>query len=147
MEYVDLKAEVQRLVDAEEFEKAGSVQAVIEVWPDVKGFRSRWGDLRFCTPEVNDKVDQLELEHQAIEHNDCPMEIWPFVSIGPHDRLYSDPPCFIVADAPHLGFGEIPRAGWEDLLTEAVVSAIVIAKVRNYLEQHQPVLYSEVPEE
>lgn len=143
MEYIDLRQEVDRLVLAEEPAKAGIIEAIIELWPESQGYISRWGDMRFCCEVANKEVNQLELEHQAIEHDDSPLEVYPFVSIGPHDRLYSFPPCFVVADAPHGGFGEIPREGWQEEMIEAGISPLVILKVEAYLEQHQPVLYME----
>ena len=141
MEFIDLREEVARLAAAGEPERAGGIEAILELWPECRGFRSQWGDLRICCREANQEVNQLELEHQAIEHDHHPLEVWPFVSIGPHDRLYSDPPCFVVADAPRLGFGEIPRSSWQDLLEAAGVGAIVISKVADYLDKHQPVLW------
>jgi len=130
MEFVDLREEIAWQVAAGEPERAGLIEAILELWPDAKGFRSPWG-LRFCSMTANPEVNQIDLERGSV------LRVYPFVAIGPHDRLYSYPPCYEVADAC-VGFGEIPRSGWDEAM---VVSSCVITQVRDYLEKHQPVPY------
>jgi hypothetical protein len=144
MEFIDLYQEIQRLADAGQNEQAGILKAYLEFWPNARAFRHPiWGDLRICCRDANVEVNQLELGHQAAVHDHLPMEVWPFVAIGPHERLHSDPPCFIVADAPVKGFGEIPREGWRDDMDEEDINRHIIQKVGNYLERHPPVLYDD----
>ena len=144
MEFIDLKAEVKRLMAAGEPEQAGIIEAYMDTWPDIRGFRSRWGDLRFCSYEANEVALEVELEHQAAVNDHTPMEVWLFVAVGPNDKLYTYPPCFVVADAPACGFGEIPREGWDDLMEEMDIRPAAINKVRDYLERHAPCLYEEL---
>ena len=148
MEFIDPCDEILRLMSEGKPEQAGIIEAFWDTWEDLRVFRSRWGDLRFASAEVNEHVDEIELEHQAIEDDGAPLEVYPFSAVGPHDRLYSDPPCFVVADAVVGGFGESPRPGWEEEMRAAGIARLVIEKVRCYLDKHQAVYYSEeLPDE
>jgi len=143
MERVDLQREIERLSDEDQPERAGDLAGIAEAFPGSWGVRSRWGDLRVCCSSANADAEYIELEHQCLEHDGRPLEGWIYAVVGRNDKIFCDPPYFIVADANVNGFGEVPRAGWKQEMIKAGINKIAIGRVERYLTMHPPVNYEE----
>lgn len=143
MEFVDIDEEVQRLQlegDAG-FERALLIAELADAYPDLKLFRDCWGMIRHCSASVNGKVDRMDVDscHRC---DGKPIKIWPFLITGKAgERLYSDPPAYIIADQNQEGFGEIPRTGWMELLESYGIAASVIEKVKLHVRAHPAIDY------
>lgn len=143
MDYMSVRDEIKQLILNDDYIRAGEMEGILEAYPDSHGVRGPYGDFRVCSETLNPDVDHLELEHQALIHDDCPLRVWFYAVVGKHDRIFSEPPCFAVAEANHAGFGEIPCEGWEQELRLAKIGERAIMKLKLYLERHPPVDYTE----
>lgn len=141
MKYVDIDAEVAALQVTDDWGKAVVIAELADAYPDLTLYRDCWGRIRHCSKSINAKVEQMEMDSC---HNctGLPLKVWPYLMVGKSgERLYSDPPCFTVADQNPEGFGEIPRGGWLEALTAAGISTSVIRKVEWHLRFHPPIDY------
>ena len=136
MEFIDLPQEVDRLVKVGEPEKAGIVEAIHEIWPEARGFWGPWGVFSFACKGANPEVDQIEMVRDVTL-----LEIYPFTSVGGSDRLYSDPPRFVVARSSPRMFGYRPLEGWTQKMVDSGVSERIIDLVSDFLKRHPPISY------
>ena len=59
-----------------------------ELYPDLKKHTNRWGTVRYCSPFVNFKVDEVELRYNCGCCGDSPLEAWPYTTTKDGDRVY-----------------------------------------------------------
>jgi hypothetical protein len=141
MVFVDIDEEVDRLQLTDDWGRAVVIAELADRFPDLRLFRDCWGNLRHCSKTANPQVDAMEMDSC---HN-CdgkPLKVWPYLVVGKAgERLYSDPPCFTVADQNQQGFGEIPRAAWREGLEAEGIGLSVIRKVAWHLRAHPPINY------
>lgn len=89
---------------------------------------------RLCSAQVNNRVDTMDIESPREPH--ATVVVWPFLKTTSGERVYSNPPGFVVGHANHQGFGVVPLANYERILTDAGISMRVIGNVRRYLDAH-----------
>lgn len=142
MDYVNLQEELDRLERDGEQAKLQWLLELMVVFPDLNLFRDHYGQVKACSAEANPEVDCIEMD----TCHDCdgrPIRVWPYIVMDRGTRLYSDPPMFVVADQNVLGFGEVPRDGWDEALQAVGLDSSVIQMVRDHLSRHAPVSYLE----
>lgn len=143
MDYVSAREELERLESDGEWGKVMQLSELLEAFPDLKLFRDHYGQIKYCSREANAEVDSIEMD-SCHTCEGKPIKLWPFVYIDKQGtRLYSDPPLFVIADQNTKGFGEIPRAGWEEVLETAGISRSVMLKVKLHFSGHPPINYFE----
>ncbi len=142
MEYVEVGAELLRLEQALDWGRLHQLSDMAQIFDDLKLYRDCWGTLKFCSATANPEVDRLDMD-SCHSCDGKPIKVWPYMAMDHDVRIYSDPPFFIVADQNQRGFGEIPREGWNGVLTDAGLSRSVIQRVGDHLRQHPPISYFE----
>lgn len=141
MEFIDVVQEIHRLEDGGDWGKLQQLSEMAFCFKDLRLYREHDGQLRYVSADANSEVDSIE-SNSCHECDGAPLKVFPFVVIDARGtRLYSDPPCFLVADQLQGGFGEVPRPGWKEQLEEAGISNTVIRKVKLLLEGHPPIPY------
>ena len=99
-----------------------------ELYPDLKKHTNRWGTVRYCSPFVNFKVDEVELRYNCGCCGDSPLEAWPYTTTKDGDRVYSDPPYF---DVGEKGWGrDRASPGWDDKLRSKGIPEALISRIQ-----------------
>ena len=151
MKFVDLTKYMIELATKWSPENQKRMEILLELqdhFSDLKGIRDRWGNVRFVSNEANQYVENIDLEHQSIEFDGLPIEVWPFIYWDLRGtKLYSDPAYFIVADKNPDGFGYVPRKNWLEDMQAAKICKTVINKVKDYLDKHPPINYRDIEDE
>lgn len=143
--YVDID---QHLRDLDDRPLGGSeavnVRIAIHSFPDLRAYRDHLGVVRLCTPHANGLCDSIHILHRT-DVDGSTLEIMPFF-LDKQVHIYADPPLYVVGQRNPNGFGESPLPDWQELLEDAGLSKAVISKVRQYLKQHPPISYRDVPD-
>lgn len=151
MRYLDLNKYAIELAQKWSQANQRKMETLLELqsqFTDLKGIKDRWGNVRFVSSEANKYVEEVDLEHQSIEFDEMPIEVWPFIYWDLRGtKLYSDPAYFVVADKNPHGFGYMPREGWKEKMEEAEIGRSVINKVKDYLDRHPPINYRDIEDE
>lgn len=110
--------------------------------PNLRAYLDHIGCIRLCSVDVNPFVDTIDITHRTEQGS---LEILPYI----HDkgqRIYADPPIYVVGYRNPKGFGEVPLCDWEDLMKDSGLAVEVIRKVKWYLGAHRPVNYEDIPD-
>lgn len=143
MEYLDFDTELQALNRAGKWPQAYVVCEVKQAYPDLRLVRDQWGQVLFCSRSANPSVQTLEID-DCHDLGGYPVAFRFYAVLDKRGtRIYSDPPSFILADHNPLGFGAVPRPGWDQTLEAHGLSAFAINKVRAHLHRHGPISYLE----
>lgn len=144
MDFITVTDMNRRLEAAGDHKGLQQLADLAQTFPDLRLFADHRGNIKYCSAEANAEVDTMEID-SCHECDGKPIKLWVFVTLDPRGtKLYSDPPVFTVADQNPLGFGEIPREGWEQELEAAGISKDVIHRVRLHQRGHPPINYLEV---
>lgn len=106
------------------------VQALTQLYPDLKRHVGRWNKVAYCSPSVNGLVTDFEHRFNCGCCGDSPMELWPYLET-PHGRIYSSPTGIFVGEKDPFFGGAVSRSGWrEDLqrhgLPEALIEKVAV---------------------
>lgn len=144
--YVDLLehlSEVERKL-GKESKSYKSVSQAFKDHPNLRAYTDHLGVVRLCSADVNGSVDMMDITHRSDDGGST--IIHPFLQVN-GQRVYADPPAYVVGYRNLDGFGEVPLPDWEVLLTDAGLSPEVIRKVKWFLGAHRPVNYDQVEEQ
>jgi hypothetical protein len=119
------------------------IEELMKKYPSLRVYEDYLGRLRLCTYEVNSLVDEIFLWHRTDSGGS--IEVLPFIQEDGVE-IHSDPVIFIVGHANDKGFGEVPLHDWKNLLEDEKICKDVVRKIRDYLDKHAPVNYSDVDE-
>lgn len=151
LKYIDLNKYAIELAQKWSPSNQRKMEILLELqsqFDDLKGVKDRWGNVRFISADANKYVEEIDLEHQSIDFDGMPIEVWPFIYWDLRGtKLYCDPACFIVGDKNTDGFGYNAREGWLEKMQEAQISRSVIMKVKDYLEKHPPINYKDIEDD
>jgi hypothetical protein len=129
-EHIQKKREEAAKAKAE----ADGALTLMEQFPDLEINRNRWNRERYSTKEVNSLTTDCDISHNCGCCPDSPLEVWPFVQLGPV-KVYSKPARFTVGEK--AGYGERSYAGWQTDMEKEGISDAVIQKVAKYLDDNQ----------
>lgn len=144
--YVDLlehMTEVERKLGPES-RGFRAVNQAFKDHPNLRAYVDHIGCVRLCSTDVNAVADTIDICHRTEDAGS--LVIQPFIH-AQGQRIYADPPIYVIGYRNLDGFGEVPLPDWEVLLKDASLSDEIIKKVKWYLRAHRPVNYDQVPDE
>lgn len=107
-------------------EEIDVLQALVQIYPDLKIHTNRWGKIRYSSKTANQHVTKYERGYNCGCCSDSPLEIWPYVETN-FGKIYSDPTCFIVGER---GFDSTtPIENWQESLRVANIPDMVISDI------------------
>jgi hypothetical protein len=129
--YIDMRKK-------EALEKAKEYEVLLNLiqgdYPDIKRYRDR-DTIRFCSTKINNKVNNVEIEHGSRLYSDDPLYVWTSIIID-GVRVYSNPPNFYIGEEDRGG--DSPIIGWQEKLRKASIPDTIILKIEDYFEKNKP---------
>ncbi len=144
---VDMKilapeVELDRLFAEGQGLRFAKLKSLHDAYPDLEVFVDGSGRSHSCSEELNEGTDTLEF--RMLDRGEAaPLLAWTYVYVPVEGRVYSNPPCHLVAYHAVGGFGEVPVPGWDENMRHAGIPESLIERVSDYLAQHVPVYYQE----
>lgn len=135
--FLDLDAEISKSPQ----KKAEEIVAMRMRFPNLKIFRDHYGTMKYCSDWANPRADLLELD-SCHTCEGKPLKAWPHLMVE-DIKLYADPPYVVIADQNQAGFGEVPRADWQESFLDLKIDKDLIRKVGGHLRAHPPIDYFE----
>lgn len=142
MNSINIEEELERLYNDGIVSKFVKLLSLRDDYPDLEIFVDETGKRYYCSKSLNDKVELIETR-QAGRHDGSPLFVWTYIVMPFEGKVYSSPPCHLVAHAMVKGFGEKPIDNWARHLKEAGLNKYIIKKVDDYLRKHAPVSYGD----
>lgn len=142
MESIPIDEELERLYNDGIVSKFVKLRSLRDGFPDLEIFIDETGKRYYCSKSLNDKVDSIETR-QSGRHDGSPLYFWTYIVLPFEGKVYSSPPCHLVAHAMVKGFGEKPVDGWEKQLKDLKLNKHIIKKIDSYLGKHAPVPYGD----
>lgn len=142
MNSINIEEELERLYNDGIVSKFVKLLSLRDDYPDLEIFVDETGKRYYCSKSLNDKVELIETR-QTGRHDGSPLFIWTYIVMPFEGKVYSSPPCHLVAHAMVKGFGEKPVQGWDRQLKAAGLNKYIIRKIDDYLRKHAPVSYGD----
>ena len=114
-----------------------------DAFPDLTVLRDTDGRSYYCSESANHEVDVMEVRGLDRPTDDAPLRVWTYIVLPVEGRLYSNPPCHVVAHRNARGFGEHPISGWRNAMEGDAINPEVVDKIGEYLEKRPSVSYRE----
>ena len=135
---------VKRILDSaekkakEDADRAATIKALMEKFPDLKIATNRWGRQRYSSASVNAVADKVRFGHNCGCCNDSPLEARPFVEVL-GTEVFSHPDYFMVGERSiSQPYYDHAYSDWEEKLEKAGISQTAIDKVASYLRAKEP---------
>jgi len=122
---------------AQKEKEAEVLKSLVEIFPDLKEHRDRWGNIRLMSKAINDIADEVFMNHNCGCCSDSPLQAWPYKEFE-GTKVFSDPTCFFVGEKNAGGIGDNPDLDWEERLREVDISQTAIDKIKEYFEDNKP---------
>lgn len=132
MRTLDFESEMERLVETHpQFAANGRIAQ--HAVPDVRMYIDAKGLIRYYSPAVNEKVDNVWYD---IANNVVYM--MPFI-VESGVAINSDPPMICVGRVVDNGWGIQQEPGWEEIMAQ--FPDVITKKTKLYLEKHPAIFW------
>lgn len=136
MSYVDLDDHLDRILDLDgRNREAVDIRVALSRYPELLGFLHHTNEVLMCSAELNGYCDDIMIQRYGSEYIALPF------TEDAGTRIYSDPVVFYLGMDNESGFGIVPFGNWESHFEAHGIDSKLIAKARDFLEQHKPASY------
>ena len=142
MDFVSAVDEIRRLEDGGDWGKIVELTEMLKAFPDLRLYKSHFGQILFCSKEVNEIIPLMDIEPCSICDHAVKVFLYGEVDMK-GTRVYSDPPYVVVGQQNQRGFGIVPIDGWKQRFLDAGFDRLVIREVEDYLVGNPPINYIE----